>query len=311
MDFTKLVCPVCGKRFNEDDDIVVCPVCGTPHHRECYNKNGKCINSDIHSEGYVYEKNDKTLLEKNFKDVREETADPKDGEEKDTEFNKEQEELKKIVYDINHSDRKEVKIDGKPSLLYEVATGVKSGYYIPRFIYFDRMDKKILFSFYAFLCPLAWAGYKRIYKLFAVILAFYVLIFSILYIPIARNEDLKNAAAVLYEQEGAEGMIKAYSFLDSDNATLTSAEADFLKAVENAATPKAVSITVRISIYVMRAVVAIFGTYMYFDATKKRINKICEKNQNLSEEKNLVMRDCRTSLGLAIVAAFLDILFFF
>ena len=69
MDFTKLVCPVCGKRFNEDDDIVVCPVCGTPHHRECYNKNGKCINSDIHSEGYVYEKNDKTLLEENFKDV--------------------------------------------------------------------------------------------------------------------------------------------------------------------------------------------------------------------------------------------------
>ena len=302
MDFTKLVCPVCGKRFNEDDDIVVCPVCGTPHHRECYNKNGKCINSDIHSEGYVYEKNDKTLLEENFKDVSEETVDPKDGEGQDTEFDKEQEELKKIVYDINHSDRKEVEIDGKPSLLYEVATGVKSGYYMPRFIYFDRMDKKILFSFYAFLCPLAWAGYKRIYKLFAAILAFYVLIFSILYIPIARNEDLKNATAVLYEKEGAEGMIKAYSFLDSDNATLTSAEADFLKAVENAATPKAVSITVRISIYVMRAVVAIFGTYMYFDVTKKR---------NLSEEKDLVMRDCRTSLGLAIVAAFLDILFFF
>ena len=61
----------------------------------------------------------------------------------------------------------------------------------------------------------------------------------------------------------------------------------------------------------MRAVVAIFGTYMYFDVTKKRINKICEKNQNLSEEKDLVRRDCRTSLGLAIVAAFLDILFFF
>ena len=311
MDFTKLVCPVCGKRFNEDDDIVVCPVCGTPHHRECYNKNGKCINSDIHSEGYVYEKNDKTLLEENFKDVREETADQKGGEEQDAEFNKEQEELRKIVYDINHSDRKEVKIDGKPSLLYEVATGVKSGYYIPRFIYFDRMDKKILFSFYAFLCPLAWAGYKRIYKLFAAILAFYVLIFSILYIPIALNEVLKNAAAVLYEQEGAEGMMKAYSFLGSDNATLTSAEADFLKAVENAATPRAVSITVKISIYVMRAVVAVFGTYMYFDATKKRINKICEKNQNLSEEKDLVMRDCRMSLGLAIVAAFLDILFFF
>ena len=29
-------CPVCGKSFQESDDIVVCPQCGAPHHRECW-----------------------------------------------------------------------------------------------------------------------------------------------------------------------------------------------------------------------------------------------------------------------------------
>lgn len=41
-------CPVCGKAFGKEDDIVVCPECGTPHHRECYNSLGHCANQDRH-----------------------------------------------------------------------------------------------------------------------------------------------------------------------------------------------------------------------------------------------------------------------
>lgn len=35
-------CPVCGKAFTENDDIVACPVCGAPHHRACWQKEGHC-----------------------------------------------------------------------------------------------------------------------------------------------------------------------------------------------------------------------------------------------------------------------------
>lgn len=45
-------CPVCEKEFANEDDIVVCPLCGTPHHRDCYKKNGECGNYDKHSEGF-------------------------------------------------------------------------------------------------------------------------------------------------------------------------------------------------------------------------------------------------------------------
>ncbi len=48
------LCQVCDKQFVDGDDIVVCPECGTPHHRECYAKNGACVNESLHSEGYVW-----------------------------------------------------------------------------------------------------------------------------------------------------------------------------------------------------------------------------------------------------------------
>ena len=35
-------CPVCGKTFQETDDIVTCPECGAPHHRDCWKQEGHC-----------------------------------------------------------------------------------------------------------------------------------------------------------------------------------------------------------------------------------------------------------------------------
>ena len=48
-DYTGYECKSCGKKFTENDDIVVCPECGTPYHRDCYKKEGRCINDDLHS----------------------------------------------------------------------------------------------------------------------------------------------------------------------------------------------------------------------------------------------------------------------
>lgn len=49
-------CPVCGVAFKSGDDIVTCPQCGTPHHRQCYEKLGKCANDSLHSKGFVYKR---------------------------------------------------------------------------------------------------------------------------------------------------------------------------------------------------------------------------------------------------------------
>lgn len=44
-------CIVCSEKFSTEDDIVVCPECGTPYHRDCYNKEGKCVNDILHKTG--------------------------------------------------------------------------------------------------------------------------------------------------------------------------------------------------------------------------------------------------------------------
>ncbi|MBR4554785.1 MAG: DUF2628 domain-containing protein [Ruminococcus sp.] len=44
-------CLSCGLEFTEFDDVVVCPECGTPYHRDCYEKEGQCINTDLHESG--------------------------------------------------------------------------------------------------------------------------------------------------------------------------------------------------------------------------------------------------------------------
>ena len=43
MDLSGIPCPVGGKPFTKDDDIVVCPVCGAPYHRACYQEAGHCV----------------------------------------------------------------------------------------------------------------------------------------------------------------------------------------------------------------------------------------------------------------------------
>ena len=55
MTYTGIECPVCSKKFSDTDDIVVCPICGTPHHRECFAKNGGCANRDRHQEGFIWQ----------------------------------------------------------------------------------------------------------------------------------------------------------------------------------------------------------------------------------------------------------------
>lgn len=51
MEYIGKKCPVCSQKFNDNDDIVVCPKCGAPYHRNCYEKEGKCIFFDLHRNG--------------------------------------------------------------------------------------------------------------------------------------------------------------------------------------------------------------------------------------------------------------------
>lgn len=46
--YEHIPCPICGKPFTKDDDIVVCPICGAPYHRACLMEKGACIFPELH-----------------------------------------------------------------------------------------------------------------------------------------------------------------------------------------------------------------------------------------------------------------------
>ncbi len=49
--YTGCQCIICQNLFQDSDDIVVCPDCGTPYHRSCWESQGHCINTTLHSVG--------------------------------------------------------------------------------------------------------------------------------------------------------------------------------------------------------------------------------------------------------------------
>lgn len=55
MRYKDIECTVCGKKFDENSDVVVCPVCGAPCHRECWQSVGHCIHESEHDSGYRWE----------------------------------------------------------------------------------------------------------------------------------------------------------------------------------------------------------------------------------------------------------------
>lgn len=54
-NFLDTNCPICDKRFTEDDNIVVCPKCGAPYHRDCYMEQGECKFHELHEQGKAWE----------------------------------------------------------------------------------------------------------------------------------------------------------------------------------------------------------------------------------------------------------------
>lgn len=55
MKYTGNLCQGCSAPFEDGDDIVVCPECGTPQHRECYEKENRCVCAHMHADGYTWQ----------------------------------------------------------------------------------------------------------------------------------------------------------------------------------------------------------------------------------------------------------------
>ena len=273
MDFKKYICPVCTKQFNENDDVVVCPECGTPHHKECYNNLGKCFNEATHgtNESVEFTFKNTALPEENLNNTTDEIPDEI----------KENESFKKIVEEIPDfiklSPAQNALIEGKHAYLYELAIGKNKEYYIPRFMLMNNLKKGISWNFFAFLTPLAWTLYRKMYKFSALVLAMYVLIFGLTGFYIASNEefiDLNIACA--QEDPNYMSNILIYDS-GSGDVTLTVKQQELMEVMNNMTVPLYVSIISSVLPFVLRIYLGLFANKKYMQKIKKNIEKAEKK----------------------------------
>ncbi len=320
MNFKNQICPVCKKVFSEDDDIVVCPVCGTPHHRDCYKENGECANELLHKTGFVYTSVNEEVGEIKDKSNKEvpkantfDTDFENNGEADTTDTaGNEEEVIRQIVSDINENNGRNLFIDSKPVSHFEAAIGKNQRYFIPRFLILERTNKKSVYNFLAFLFPLAWTLYRKMYKFSAAILAFYIIVTAASVFPILTNKEYMSASLKLYTEEGAEGISNVLAYENGQDVLLTDTETEFLNIAENLSVPGVLTASVKIACFAIRILIAVFGTKLYRDTLIKKINT----SYALYGDENSIINYLKKKGGtlpfiVAVIAGIFDLINFY
>ena len=236
-DYNGKECFACGKKFSENDDIVVCPECGTPYHRECYLEKGECINYELHENGGSWHEQQRAAQQKRFDDG-ESIKCPRCGGENNGEalfcnycglplgvggaqqsFNDAQQGGMRETFGGQQYGgmgpgvdpmfgmqtqrfTPESDIDGNTLGEYASYVNTNRGYFMTQFIRFGRFAKKASFSFMAFLFPEFYFFYRKMIKegIGAFILTFITSMPSLIYMFNTGSDFIKKLGAANYEQ---------------------------------------------------------------------------------------------------------------
>lgn len=321
MDYKGQVCPVCNMTFEKGDDIVVCPICGTPHHRDCYENIGHCVNLNRHRENYDYQR------EQEVNRVDEETicgfcsaSNPKDSKfcnscgkplninpnaytqnpQGDNSQNPQQPFGTTFVMDPLGAVKADEDL-GEGVKAGEAAKFVKATtpYYIPQFKQIKERNRT-RFSFVGFIFGGGWMLYRKMYKLGAVFTAFLALLtLGDLYISI-YHESAVTSIAGLYN-EMLSNMAKGYGF------NMYSALGDFFTSLTAEQLAVCIASTViSILMIALRVICGLFANRWYYKHTIKTVSKIKASTSDETElnEKLNTRGGVNVPLAISLIASY-------
>ena len=273
-------CPVCENEFLTTDDIVVCPLCGTPHHRDCYKKNGECGNYDKHSEGFRW-----TPEEVNLQQTEQPESEQQDAPEQPP---------------INPFFGANPLSQFPQELEDNVSTEEVAGFvqihaikYLSNFFY--TKSKKKTFSWAAFFFTPYWFFYRKMYKLGAIFMALSLLLtvgFNILPpVQTLYNDMTEWTEKYSVENTGdltEEEMAQAYK--EQQEFILGNPTGSVLIMVQGA-----LSLAVQIF-------VGFKANKWYYNHTVTNIKKIKAEEQDSQKQKLLFFKSGGCSVGATFLA---------
>lgn len=318
MRFENQICPVCEKKFIENDEIVVCPECGTPHHRSCYNSLGECKNKSLHKEGFSFEpvKENQEKIDILIDDEIKNTSDVVNVV--NVEFNsddaKNNEDLKSTIEElfknINGKSTDQVLINNTPSSYYEAAIGKNQNYYMPRFLIMEGTQKKHLLNVCAFVFPFAWAVYRKMYKLALLVFCIYIALMGVTMAPILSNEELMTSMNNCLEED-PQFYEKILLYESGQNVTFTKTQSEFIELSKKFTVSPVIAYGTLFVSLTMKVLLGLFATRLYKDKLKKNIERAKKLSLEEAQLKTyLKSRYGVTPMFVAIIAGFIEYTFF-
>ena len=264
-------CALCHAYLFPEDDVVCCPVCGAPHHRECYNKLGKCALEELHGTENQYDK---------LKRAAEEKQAQQEAEEKETTQSSYETPFGTMLpFDflggVKPEDEVADGITAKETAKFVLSNTMR---YIPKFKKLGK-NKKASWNFLAFIFPCGWFLSRKMY-LKGIVVGVLEIIATLLTIPFQNT---------LYNL-GISGMVLQPQMIEKLSANMDKLPPILLYT---AFFGSALSIAISV-------LSGIFGDYIY---KKHTINSINDIKAN-SQQKEI---DFRKRGGVSMILFFVGV----
>ena len=191
MNFIGEKCVLCGKVFEDSDDVVVCPECGSPHHRECYKKHNRCANIYMHGTGQKWKRTEIP------QPVETPVVVIKPEEFEENQPHTESEIMRDIGFNLNEDM-------GGVTLKEIIAfVGTNQFYYIPVFKRMKDLGSKTSFNLSCFLLPSFYFANRKMW-LWAIISSVISVILNIPLAVLVMAESgvfTENIMSVIYQNQ--------------------------------------------------------------------------------------------------------------
>lgn len=267
--YTGEICPVCNENFNPEDDIVVCPLCGTPHHRDCYKKNGECAHNEKHNEGYRWVH--AHTAPPSSPENKENTAPPFNPYTTQGETHNSRDAASTVFWGTPQNP-----FDAYPKELDEgVATEEAAEFvqmnafkYLQNFFY-QKSGKKT-FNWAAFLFAPYWFFYRKMNKIGIIFMSVMLGISILLSIPSATTDFMNDLSEWSYKYSDSSGIDTE----EEQAAYIESYTTDFQKLMSENTLGAAIVVADSVISLILHLVAGFMANKRYYNHTVSKIRQI-------------------------------------